>query len=465
MARWQQCNILQTGANARRVWQFDVRKKDLAFVREQAVTGSQSLPGNIIGKSWSQYWQPKLNLAWLPADKIFLRVEQMPAADLAETRTMVEFQLEKISPLPVGQIVWSVAVLPKSAPARFDNAPAPDEQPDNTQTVIITIVARSVVEEFLGTLEGAGFFADRLEASLVDQLAEHTEDGAWIFLPEAGGKNALVAWRHGGALKSLGLLQLPANKSDSASLRDQLEQLAWAGQLEGWLAGPPRWNLVAGANGAEWQAVFAGALNETPKLIAATAPAQLAAATARRAALADDVGLLPAEFAARYQQQFTDRLWMRGLLTVGGIYLAVVVMYFAALTVLQYKTGRVEKQVADIGASYTNAIQLKARYQILRDRQELKFLALDCWKTVAELLPQGAQLEGLDFREGRKLLITGSAGTDQAAAIIDFNTAMHRAEINSQLLFSRVEPPSLNNSGTALKWSFSAELSKSEDLP
>jgi hypothetical protein len=466
MSRWQQCNILQLGANARRVWQFDARKKDLALAREQAVTGSQPVPSALVGKSWSQYWQPKLNLAWLPADRVFLRVEQLPVADLAETRTMVEFQLEKISPLPVGQIVWSVAVLPKAATPRFENAaPAADAAADNTQTVVITIVARSVVEEFLGQLEGAGFFADRIETSLVDQLAEHTEDGAWIFLPENGGKNALVAWRQDGTLKNLGLLQLPASCTETAQLRDQLEQLAWAGQLEGWLTSAPRWNLVApAAHSAEWQAAFATALNASPKLVAPAASALLAAATARRAALAPDVGLLPAEFAARYAKQFTDRLWLRGLVTVGGIYLTIVVMYFAALAVLQFKTGKVEAQVAELGSSYTNTMQLKARYQILRDRQELKFAALDCWKATAENLPQGAQLGSLDFSSGRQLRINGTAGSDQATAIIDFNTAMRRVEAGGQPLFRKVESPSLTAAGTTLSWGFSCELNKSEEL-
>ena len=54
MARWQQCNILQTGANARRIWQFDARKKDLALAREQAVPGNQPWPAGLVGKSWSR---------------------------------------------------------------------------------------------------------------------------------------------------------------------------------------------------------------------------------------------------------------------------------------------------------------------------------------------------------------------------------------------------------------------------
>ena len=95
-------------------------------------------------------------MAWLPSDHVFLRVAQFPLSDFNETLSMVELQLEKLSPIPVAQIVWSVDVLPHPT--------------GNMQTVIVLIVARSVVEEFLGKLEGQGYMADALELPVLDQL-------------------------------------------------------------------------------------------------------------------------------------------------------------------------------------------------------------------------------------------------------------------------------------------------------
>src|SRR5207244_9062973 len=111
--------------------------------------------------------------------------------------SMVEFQLKKFSPIPVTQIVWSIHILPHRDPT--------------LQTVLVMIVARDVVEEFLGKLEGEGYLADRLELPLLDQLhaTAITEDGAWIF-PQArsGQTSALVAWWCDGVLQNLGLVIL-----------------------------------------------------------------------------------------------------------------------------------------------------------------------------------------------------------------------------------------------------------------
>src|SRR5207248_2137054 len=94
---------------------------------------------------------------------------------------------------------------------------------------------------------------------------------------------------------------------------------------------------------------------------------ELASATARRAATADPKSnLLPPEYELRYRQQFVDRLWMRGIGAVLGVYVIGVLIYFVALQVLSYRTGGVEEKVAGISQDYTNAIQLKARYQILK---------------------------------------------------------------------------------------------------
>ena len=128
--------------------------------REQTSFAGEPLPARLITKDWRSLWQRKLNVAWLPPERVFLRVAQFPASDFDETLAMVELQLEKLSPMPVTQIVWSIHVLPHAE--------------GNLQTVIVMIVSRNEVEEFLGQLEGQGYLADRLELPLLDQLQATT---------------------------------------------------------------------------------------------------------------------------------------------------------------------------------------------------------------------------------------------------------------------------------------------------
>ena len=188
--------------------------------------------------------------------------------------------------------------------------------------------------------------------------------------------------------------------------------------MEGWLTETPQWHLVADpVNAAEWEKLLREALDEPVRVVEPPLPAELAVRTARRAAAATGAALLPAEFTARYHQQFVDRLWLRGLVTTGILYAIGVVIYFCATTVLNYKTVAVEQQAAQLGDSYTNVLQLKARYAVLSERQQLKYAALDCWKIVAEKLPAGLTLQRSSFADGQKLTLNGICSPDQISEI------------------------------------------------
>jgi hypothetical protein len=371
----------------------------------------------------------------------------------------VELQLEKLSPIPVTQALWTMHTLPSTTPAG---------EGASLQTIVVIVVARDVVEEFLGKLEGQGYLADRLELPMLDQLqATHvTGDGAWVY-PEGLGVNdrALVAWWYGGVLQNLDLLTLESGPNRIASLKDQLVQMTWAGELEGWLTSPPRWHLVGEADN-EWHGALREALEQPPEVVPPVPPQQLAALTAKRAARSDaGNNLLPPEFATRYQQQFVDRLWGRGLLAALAVYAIGLAIYFVALIVFSHLTSRVESQASDLSQSYTNSIQLAGMLGVLKEREELKFAALDCWEAVAENMPTGLTLETLNFNDGKTLVLRGTAPTDQVTAVTDFLDSLRKWKRNGQALFNEnADAPhiSLNAGGASVTWSLELELKRTE---
>jgi hypothetical protein len=466
MARWNSCNILHVAPDAKRLWQFDAKGGGFALHRELRVAHTEKLPAKGIAKNWSSLWSPKLNIAWLPAENVFLRVVELPASNFEETLAMVELQLEKFSPLPVAQIVWTMHVIgTHTAPAKGDNAP------ENLQTVVVVIVERKVVEEFLGRLEREGFLADRLETPMLDQLeaVAPTDDGVWLFPLSLGGQSAaLVAWWFGGVLRNLSFVTLPAAGDRAQELKDQLAHLAWSGELEGWLTAAPKWHLVADpVNATEWENVLRAALNETVSVSAPPAPATLAAGTAKRAAAAEKSNLLPAEFTAQYHQQFVDRLWLRGLAYAGAAYAVGLVIYFCAVGILGYQTGKVESAVAKISNDYTNALQLKAEFSVLQERQQLKYAALDCWQLVAQQLPPGISLDRFSFANGQSVTLNGVVDANDITRIIDFNDAIRKVKVNGQQVFNP-EPDSgdqltYRNQGTQANWNFGLELLRTEE--
>lgn len=138
---------------------------------------------------------------------------------------MVEFQLEKISPLPVTHIVWTA-----------EGIPHPDGK---SQTAIITISARDRVETVLRALAADGYLADGFDVPLLRELrgVRPEGDGVWVFVEsQVTSAQALVGWFVGGIWRDISLFQLPAGAALTTSLVSCLNQTAWAGS---WKAGWP----------------------------------------------------------------------------------------------------------------------------------------------------------------------------------------------------------------------------------
>lgn len=448
--RWHSCNVLQVGSDSRELWRFTTSSSKVSLDSQQRLAATETVPARVAGRDWSALWQKKLNIAWLPAEQVFLRAARFPKCDPAELLSMVELQLEKLSPLPVAQIVWTAEVLPVES--------------GELQTVVVIVVERVVVEKFLGRLEGAGYLADRLELPILHQLiATPVEgDGIWIFLdPAEGATIGLLAWWFGGTLQTLSLLHLPPGDAGTAILIEEMDRTAWAGEFEGWMTSSPRIHLVAEESvAAVYEPVLRGRTGEPVDARPGTQAPALAELSARRATQSQSIAnLLPVEFAARYRQQFIDRLWMRGLGGLILLYLAGVLIYLGALQVRKHQKGQLDKELAALSGAYTNALQLKAKARILQDQANLRFAALDSLKIVSEQLPAELTLKSFVFSGGRKLSLAGEAPMDQQSKITEFNAQLNSTMLHGAPFFVKVNPPTINaRSGNSATWNFDCEL-------
>ena len=124
-----------------------------------------------------------------------------------------------------------------------------------------------------------------------------------------------------------------------------------------------------------------------------------------------------------------------------------------ALGVLGFQTRSVEKQVISISSIYTNAMQLRGSYLKLKERQELKYAALDCWKAVAELMPESLTLENWSFQDGKRLSLRGTGVSTAKKQAIDFEDRIRKSP-----LFDPLQGESVNihdNPGTqTFSWDF-----------
>jgi hypothetical protein len=453
MARWQTANVLQAAGNQKRLWQFGMRGNTPHLSREEAKLPGEALTTKLVSKDWQTLYKPRLNIAWLPADKAFLRVLQLPPTDsIEETVSMIELQLEKVSPLPTAQIVWTFELLPK--------------REGQAQTAIVVVVGRNLVEEFLGKLEGESYLADRLEIPFIDQLlsTKVESEGVWIY-PGAGAdeNNCVVAWWYGGLLQSVSILHLPT-EDRGQFLRDQIAQMAWAGELEGWITSPPVRFLVAeGELANDWLPMLQEGVELPVSVVAPLPLAELARLTAQRATREKaPSGLVPPEFTTRYRQQFVDRIWMRTVFAVALLYLMGVFVYLALVQYTEFNVSKLEQDARNLAGTYTNALRLRDQVRVMQDQLNLQFAALECYKAVAEKMPDGVQLDGINFNRGKTIAIFGSVPVDSITKLNEFSEALRTATVNNQPLFKSVTVPPWVRRGNDATWNLTAELAKGE---
>lgn len=451
------CHVLEQSEGRSSYWRFNITSLGAATLGQELIgLPADPLPEKQFAKNWGTVWQPCLNLAWLPAGRVFLKVAEFPECDPAELRAMVELQLEKLSPLPLNQVVWTYEPLPASATAI------------GMQTVVVVIAARQEVEKYLGALEQRRFLADRLELPALHQLraVRRDGDGVWFF-PRGDEHSAtvLMAWWSGGSLRNLTVANLSAPEQREAELADQIARVTWAGELEGWLTGEPEFHLVANPElAAKWRPLLETIAGHTVSIDEPIAPSALAALAAQNAAKgATRANLLPAAQAEKYRQLFVDHLWMRSLATVILLYLFGILLYFGALETLKYQRDSLEAEIGGLANSYTNALISKARVQVLSEQVALKFAALESLKASARELPQGLTLTDFTFSRGRRVTLRGSASAADVSQIGDYSGKLGKVELEGRPLFNQVAAPTIGTGpGGTMTWNFTAELNSPE---
>lgn len=454
--KWHECNVVQAGESAVHLWQFHASERRFALKSETAETEGKPLSKKAVHKTWRNLLQPKLNIAWLPESRAFLRTLQMPECEAAELRQMLEFQLEKVSPLPVGQIVWSYETIPSAEEGQI--------------TALVILAEAAAVETHLEELESAGYQPDRLEVPWCHELLtlDFRADQLWIRLGKQGESVvALSAWILNQTLRHAAIARLPNTEEGRQSLAKQLERTAWTGEMEGWLRRLPPAKLCLSPECDEQQ--WGDALQFWPtkpaQTQAAPPPQELAVLSARRAVRRESrADLLPEARRTRYRQQHTDRMWMKGIGAAILLYAFGVIVYLAVLEWTRRESDQLQAQARTTALAYTNVLKLQAKVEVLQEQMDLKFSALDCLREVSKALPAELTLDDFNFT-GRALTIHGTVSAADSDKVAEYHRALVDAQAGESKLFRFVSAPNTRLSpgrGAAgkFRWDFECELER-----
>lgn len=449
---YRACVVVDPGPPRRHIWKFQVGKDKLTKLADISLQVEAPLPPKAVSRDWRHLVQPTLHIACLPPGLTFIRAVQLPAGAPEEIPGMVEFELEKLSPLPPAQIVWTYEVL--------------DRNEQGLSTILVVIAERSAIEEFLSRLETSGYVTDRLEIPLIRELAllAPTNDGIWIIADDAvGERTVLVGWRVGGVWREVTLLRLAEGEPGTRQLVQQMECVAWAGELSGWLSAVPPVNLMGSPDGVhaletavqEW---CGEAVRTAPRI----ASEILAQAAAQFHLNPTGASLVPSEAVERHRNAMIDGLWVRGLVNAGITYLFLVFCYMAALKYREHQLEDAQDRASALGRQFTNTLQLKERIAVIQGQIDLRFAALNAWRAAVERLPESMTLSKLNFEKGRTLKLLGTVPSENIPDVTRFNSELKKVVIDGQPLFSKVAAAQFSSQGGSSTWSFDAELRRSE---
>ncbi len=451
--RYKTCQVLSVGAEGTSLFPFEATREDPKPQPVVVVPPGTPLPKGHGARDWQQLVRPRLGVAWFDPSAVFLHLLELPTTDPAEMASMVELQLEKLSPLPVNQVAWTIVPLGRAG--------------DAATSVLVVLAPHSDVDSRLGELERDGFVADRLEVALVRELAEVAKgDGLWLIAdPDIAPNVAIAAWHSGGRWRRIDLLHLPADPAAMGGfLKKSFTQTAWAAELDGWLERLPRVRLVSPA---AWALACVPDLEEWSGQSVETLPCLrrevVAARTAAGQLRTTDGSLVPAGRSARNRQKYIDRLWMQGLGTLGVLYLVGVLGYMAMLTYREGVRDDEKVNLKGLALQYTNAIALKEQVDVLEEQVNLRFAALDSWKAIADRLPDTMTLSTFNFIRGRTLRVDGTASDSARGDVLKFNSDLAKLTVRNAPLFSNVRAPRIDTRpGGNVGWSFEADLNVGE---
>jgi hypothetical protein len=449
--------LVETGGRLR-VWTFTGSELRPAGVLEHPA--DQPLPARSVAKGWREWFRPRVDVLWLDDQDVFVQLVELPTDDPSEVPAMLELQMEKLSPLPVGQVVWAHEAL--------------SGKQGNGLPVLLLVARRDSLENQLSAWERRGCWVDRVETPWLPLVAETSfdRDGAHVLVMRGGvGRNCLLGWVSGGVLRTLNRVNLADDDRWLRQLVDELNRVRWAGELEGWASGLPVVRLVADDEVlASWSGPLEQALGVRVETRVLPSDAALAGSSAQRAARRGHraANLLPPEHRLRYRQQFTDRLWMSGLGAMLGIYLLGLLGYFGAVEFRRFQQSRLADELAALNAPYTETLRVKAQAQVLQETVNLRYAALDAWLATVRVMPEEMTLENLTFSGGQSMVVNGNVpnSPDAQERITQFWQALQGVRVGSTNLFAEVvlRPTTTRivQGVPQVQWSFTGRLQRPE---
>jgi hypothetical protein len=350
----------------------------------------------------------------LPSSQLLMRILELPSTSPQELKSMVELQMDQISPFPVDQLTVSYEVL---------------KQTENHSRVLAVAAQRKIVDTLGDLFKAQHVYIRSLDAEILawwSLLIAHGQvpcQGRVVLILEEHTEFSMIVVDDGVPV-CFRSLELFHNFTDEAVMREIVEEMRYTllsleaeyGHRDGCIL--EVWNesefpeqLISLLKGHCGGTINLHALDSIPPVSEG-----LALRTAERRL--HHAELVPREWIDLQRRKRLMKIGTVTAIALLSVWLAVITVTGAVFSFKQAAYNRVRREAAKYEGPARAAQAARDEMLSLEKYADRSHSALECLREVTVALPDGVEIASFTYKKGEAVSMRGSS--ERAEAVYDF---------------------------------------------
>ncbi len=350
----------------------------------------------------------------IPAERVLMRVVELPSVDPDELHGMAELQVDKFSPFPLDQVSIAIEIL---------------HQTEDHSRVLVAAVQDDFIDQLGQFANGAGLFPEALDVDVM---------GWWTLLRDerkllgSGQELVLIHDDHCAQLVvardevplMIRALDASLPLHDAAFAREMADEIEYTlvTMEAGWGAEAlQRFTIcVKGAAPGETLKTLQDELGIEVKSVDLDALPPLSEGLNRRLASPESASMNLAP--ASWREMLAARQMQRKAAIIGGVSLAIWLVLIGGLWFFssdqKAKLANAQADINRLQAEVSAVRELRGQYESLEAYADRSHSTLECLREVAMLLPPDVDITSFVYNKANAINLRGEAASD--GPVIDF---------------------------------------------
>lgn len=382
----------------------------------------------------------------VPANRVLMRVVDLPSLELEELRGMAELQVDKFSPFPTDQMAVAAEVLHQDAAS---------------SRVLIAAVQHEVIDHLGDFLADAGVYPQSVDVDVM---------GWWTLIRDAGhlsgstGQEAIVIHEDHSAQMFLirdgvpvviRTLDVSLEVGAPAFVNELTQEIEYTLMTaEGTWGAAPTGKLTIWMTGEAPAALLRDLAVACPFPVAAAdlaALPPLSEGISRRltASEASRLDLAPAAWRKGMQSKMYQRRALSVAVAAAAVWLVLMgTLWFFAQ---RQKTmlARAQADIARVQAGVEEVRNLQSQVEWLKQYADRTYSSLECLREISELLPAGVEISSITYNKASQVNVRGEADND-----VPVNEFISKLEKSGLFISVKTEGISTTQRGGKLRSQF-----------